>query len=108
MLLCVCSFYFCVDEDFQYKYFLQLFLTYVFKSLPKDRFIDFRERGRERERSTHVREKHRSGSVASRTHPNLEWNTHPRYVLQPGIEPANFWCTGQQFNQPNHLARAQI
>ena len=51
------------------------------QSSPKDMAIDFRERGRERERNKRidVREKH--WSVASCTHPDQELNLlPPRYV----------------------------
>ena len=45
----------------------------MFKSSPEDMIIDFRERKKERERNTNMREKHQS--VAS-------------YIHQLGIEPA--------------------
>ena len=43
-------------------------------------FVDFRERGRERERNTDVREKRQL--VASCMRPEV------------GVEPAAFWCVG--------------
>ena len=50
-------------------------------------FIDFRERGRERER-----EKHRS--AASGTRPDQELNPQPRFVPWLGIKPAlTNWAT---------------
>ena len=58
-------------------------------------FIDFKERGREKEK--YVREKHQS--VAS--HMNLQAS----YVAWLGFELAIFWCTGQHSNQLSHLAR---
>ena len=53
-----------------------------FKSSPEDMFIDFRERGMERqnknERDINVREKHQS--LASYTHLDRESNPQPRYM----------------------------
>ena len=51
-------------------------------------FIDFREGGRDRERDPW--EKHQL--FASHRCPDLGLNPQSRYVPQPGIEPATFWC----------------
>ena len=56
------------------------------------------------ERERHQREKHQS--AASHVYPNWGSDPQPSYVHWLGIEPANFWCTGQCFNQLSHLARA--
>ena len=53
-------------------------------------FIDFRERGRERD--TDVWEKHRSVCLL-----HMPWL---------GIEPVTFWCVGRCSSSPSHPARA--
>ena len=86
-------------------------------------FIAFKERGRKRERTINVREKHWLvvshmhpdwrvlptwaedcvGSSFGSIHPCLEWesNPQPRYVPWRGIEPATFQLWG---NGPIHWA----
>ena len=81
-----------------YFKFIYLFI-HSFEPSPEDIFIDFGEKGREREREKQ--------SVASCTRPNWGLNLQPRYVSWPGIEPAAFWCIGQHTNWLRHLARAQ-
>ena len=39
--------------------------------------------------------------------PDWGSNLQLRYVPQPGIKPAAFWCKGQCFNQLSHLARVR-
>ena len=52
-----------------------LCVTFFFKSSPENMFIDFRERGRGKERNTDVKEKH--WSVASCIHP--DWGPNPQH-----------------------------
>ena len=70
--------------------------------------IDFRVRGRERERwrelETSMWERHYS--VASLTLPDRGSNPRPRYALWWGIGPASLQCTGLWPNQLSHPARA--
>ena len=97
--LCFVLFCFCFTKP--------MALTHVLKkSLPKDMFIDLRERGRGvgRERNISVREKHPSG--ASHTCHAQGLNLQPRYVPWRGTEPTTFCCTGWCSNQLSHLARA--
>ena len=65
----------------------------LFLSSAKDTLIDFRERGRkrERERNIDVREKH--ASVASRTTP--DWKSHPRPSGLPDYTPMEPHRSGQ-------------
>ena len=65
-------------------------------------FIDFRERGRDKDRNNDVREKH--GSVASLTCRGS--NLQPWRVPWPGFEPTTFWRMGWCSDQLSHLARA--
>ena len=62
--------------------------------------VDSRERKEGRERET----------LVSCLLMHLEWglNLQPRYVPQPGIKPANFWCTGQCSNQLSHPVMAEM
>ena len=78
------------------------------KSLPKDMFTDFRERGKGGvgERNTDV------GKIliCRLPHtPDRRLHQQPRYVPWPGIEPAAFFgCTGWCYNQLSHPARAPL
>ena len=76
-------------------YAFQSFRSFIYlKSLPKDIFIDFRERKKEREREKHWCERETSIDCFP-------------YTPRLGIKPATFWCTGWRPNQLSHLARAR-
>ena len=68
-------------------------------------FIDFRERGREREIHTDIDLREKDRSVSSYMHLDLGLNPQPRYVPWLGIEPTTFWCMGWCSNQLSHLVR---
>ena len=67
------------------------------KSSPKDMFIDFRERKKEREKHW---------LFFSCICPDWGSNLPPRVVFCPGIEPTSFWCMGWCSNQLSLSARA--
>ena len=77
--------------------FLCLIFTegqFFFKSLPEDMFIDFKERGREREKEGNIDVKEKHQFVASHRCLNQGSNQQPRHVPLPRIEPTTFRCMG--------------
>ena len=69
---------------------------FLFLSSPRDFLIDFRQRGREREKHW---------SVASGTPPGQGSNLQSRLVPSPGIKPLTFQFTGQHSNQMGHTGQ---